>query len=611
MLFDPSKIKNFPTEPGVYIMKDRQGEVLYVGKAKNIKQRVRQYFAIGGDGRSMVPFLISHILTIDTVVVTSEKEALILELNLIKKYQPKYNALFKDDKSYIALKLTKHQWPRIDIVRYRGKPKSDGFYFGPYTNAFSARKTLDLLQKIFPMRQCSDKEFSRRTRPCILYDMKRCIAPCVGKCTQEEYDVLVERSKRFLQGQDKEIITELYSEMKKYSDQLEYEKAGDVLRTIRHIEKTIEKQKVAKPLGNDLDIIGVFREGDEVILILMFFREGTLTGTRHYSFSNIMDDDHDLLSSFILQHYSQDEEIPHEILIPEEIEETEALSELIATNSPRKVSIYVPKKGEKLELIKLAKINAEATFRKEKDENTIRERILLSLQEKFRLIRYPRRIECFDVSNISGTETVATMIAFTDGLKDSSRYRKYKIRTAETSDDYGAMYEVLMRRFKRAKEENDLPDLLIVDGGKGHLNVALKVMKELNLITVDLIALAKEQGRHDRGMTSEQVFLPNVKDPVILKRNSPILFLLQKIRDEAHRTAISFQKGRRSKSMIKSSLDEIPGIGPVKKKILLRYFGSLKALKEAAKEEIAAVKGISAKDAETVYNALHSMNGAS
>lgn len=604
MSFKTEKIKFFPNEPGVYLMKNRQGTILYVGKAKNLRQRVRQYFVKGGDGRSMVPYLISQVHDIDTVILTSEKEALLLENNLIKKHKPKYNALLKDDKSYIALKLTRHKWPRIDVVRYRGKPKPDGTYFGPYTNAGSARRTLDLLHKIFPMRQCSDKEFARRMRPCILYDMKRCIAPCVGKCTEDEYHRLVNRTKKFLQGQDKEIVKDLYAEMEQYSEELEFEKAGAVLKTIRHIEKTVEKQKVDKPLGIDADILGVFREGDEVMLVLMFFRGGTLTGTRHYSFSRIMEDDRDLLKSFILQHYEKMEEIPHEILIPEEIEEAGIIAEHLATDRSRKVLIHHPKRGEKLALIQMAQINAEATFRKEKDVQTMRERTLLAVQEKFRLTRYPRRIECFDISNISGTDPVATMIAFSDGAKDTSRYRKYKIRTAGMSDDYGAMYEVLMRRFKRAEEENDLPDLLIVDGGKGHLNVAIKVMKELNLISVDLIALAKEAGRHDRGMTAEQVFLPNVKDPVILKRNSSILFLLQQIRDEAHRTAITFQRGRRSKSMLKSSLDDIPGIGPEKRKKLLRYFGSLKAIKAASEEEIVSVKGISAKDAKAIFTRL-------
>jgi len=585
-------------------MKSRHLAVLYVGKAKNLRQRVKQYFVKGGDGRSMIPRLVSQVESIDVVVVNSEKEALLLENHLIKKHKPKYNALLKDDKSYIALKLTKDLWPRIDIVRYKGRPKADGSYFGPFTSAGSARKTLDLLQKLFPMRQCSDAEFARRTRPCILYDMKRCIAPCIAKCTQEEYSALVVRSKKFLQGRNKEIVKELYEEMEAYAERLEFEKAGNILETIRHIEKTMEKQAVDKPLGLDVDVLGIFREGDEVVLVQMFIRNGTLTGTRHYNFSKILEDDRDLLRSFILQHYELLEELPHEILVPEEMEEAVWIEELLSENKPRKVVVHHPKKGEKLALMHMAKINAETTFRKEKDAHLLRERMLLTLQEHFRLTRYPRRIECFDVSNISGTGAVATMVAFTEGVKDSKRYRKYKIREAYSFNDYDAMHEVLKRRFKKGEETCDLPDLLIVDGGKGHLNIALKVMKELNLITVDLIGLAKEEGRHDKGMTAEQVFLVGAKDPIILKKNSPILFLLQQIRDEAHRTAIAFQRGTRSRALLSSELDTVIGIGPAKKKSLLRHFGSIKAIKDASAEELIAVKGISKKDAEKIKNML-------
>jgi excinuclease ABC subunit C len=604
MSFDPKKISDFSTDPGVYLMKNKKGVILYVGKAKNLRQRVRQYFLPGGDGRAMIPFLVPHVDEIETIIVRSEKEALLLENNLIKHHRPKYNALLKDDKTYIALKVTKHEWPRVDLVRYRGKPKPDGQYFGPYTSAFAARKTLDLLHKIFPMRQCSDQEFAHRTRPCILYDIKRCIAPCVGYCTREEYDDLVKKTVRFLRGQDREIVQELYKEMHRLSDALEFEKAGAVWSTITQIEKTIEGQTVDKPLGVDADVLGIFREGEEVILSKLQFRHGRLMGARHYNFTQIAQDDAELLHSFILQHYEEDELLPHEILVPIALAEAEILEEILSQNRPRKVSILSPQRGDKRAIIQMAYANAEATFKKEKDAKAIRERTLLEMQEKFDLTRYPRRIECFDISNISGTETVASLVAFTDGQKDSKRYRKYKIKGVVTPDDYSAMFEVLMRRFKRAKEENDLPDLLMVDGGKGHLNVALRVMEELNIITVDVISVAKEEGRHDRGMTSESVFLPEIKDPIHFKSNSSILFMLQQIRDEAHRFAITFHRKRRSKSMVKSALDDVPGIGPAKKQRLLKHFGDIKTLKAATIEDIVKVKGISQKDAENILKVL-------
>lgn len=597
MPFDPKKLDTFPTLPGVYIMKNDVGTVLYIGKALNLKQRVRQYFA-GGDGRQMIPFLIAKVETVETIIVNSEKEALLLENNLIKEHKPRYNALLKDDKTYIALKINnRHPWPMLTIVRYRGKPKADGLYFGPYTSAYSARQTLDLLQKVFPMRQCSDQELIRRTRPCILYDMKRCIAPCVNKCTKEEYEHLVDRSVKFLRGQDREVVKELRAEMEEFSEKLEFEKAGDVLRRIQQIETTIEQQKVDKPLGEDSDALAIFRQGEEVVLSQMLFRGGKLVGTRHHNFANIAQDDTELLESFLIQFYDKQEELPHEILIPMALDDAKDISEIISVNKRRKTVVHCPQRGDKKALIKMAFLNAENTFQKEKDLETIREKTLLEMQEKFALNRYPERIECFDNSSMGGTELVSSLVAFTDGVKDSKRYRKFRIKTVDTSDDYAMMCEVLRRRYKRGKEENDLPDLLMVDGGKGHLNIALKVLAELDIAAVDVIGIAKEEGRHDKGMTSEQIFLPNSKEPILLKSTSPILFLLQQIRDEAHRVAISFNRSLRMKKTLISSLDDIQGIGPTKRKLLLKHFGSVKKLREASEEELRKVKGISQANA--------------
>lgn len=607
MAYPQNKLDLLPIQPGVYLMKSQTGTVLYVGKANNLRQRVKQYFASpGGDGREMIPHLVARVTEIDTIIVTSEKEALLLENNLIKQYRPKYNALLKDDKTYVALKINnKHKWPTVQLVRYKGRPEPDGLYFGPYTSALAARKTLDLLTRLFPLRQCSDQELVRRTRPCILYDMKKCIAPCVNLCTKEEYDGYVTRTIKFLRGQDKEILKELYAEMERHAEALEFEKADSILKTIRHLEDTLEGQKVDKPLGGDEDVIAIFRQGAELLLMQLLVREGKLMGSRHYNFSNILEEDNELLSSFLLQNYEKQETIPPEILVPVDLEDAEAISEILSANQKRKVRIYAPKRGEKHALVEMAYINAEAAFKKEKDLRTIREKTLLEMQEQLRLNHYPRRIECFDNSNISGAEPVSALVAFTDGEKDKKRYRKYKIKTVSTPDDYATMYEVLTRHFKRAKEENDLPDLLVVDGGKGHLNVALRVLKELNIITVDTIGVAKEQGRHDKGMSAEQVFQPNIKDPIILKRNSPITFLLQQIRDEAHRFAITFHRQRRSKSTLQSALTNIPGIGPAKKKALLRHFGSLQKIKQASREELEQVKGLSKVNIEAILKMMN------
>lgn len=592
-------------------MKDAHGEIIYVGKANNLRQRVRQYFLPRGDGRVIIPFLVAKVESIDTIIVTSEKEALLLENNLIKQHKPRYNALLKDDKAYIALKINdKHPWPMVGVVRYKGKPKADGSYFGPYTSAEAARETLDLLHTLFPLRQCSDQELVRRTRPCILYDMKRCVAPCVNRCTKEEYDKLVKNTAKFLKGQDREVLKDLYFEMERASENLEFEKAGVFLRTIQHLEKTLEGQKVDKPLGIDTDILAIYRQGEEVVLTKLIFRNGKLMGSFDYNFSSIAEEDPELLESFLVQHYENQNELPKEILLPISLPTAQALMEIISAGK-RSVQILCPQKGEKKALVDMAYTNAEAAFLKRKDQQSIREKTLLEMQERFHLARYPRRIECFDNSSIAGTLVVSTMVAFYEGEKDSSRYRKYKIRNLAEGDDYAAMREVLERRYRRAKDEDDLPDLLILDGGKGHLNIAIKVLTELNLIAaIDVIGLAKEESRHDKGMTIEQVFLPNLKDPILLKSTSPILFLLQKIRDEAHRTAITYHRKLRSKKYVRSALDDIAGIGPAKRKALLTHFGSLKKLSEATEEEIRSVKGISQANVDAIMAFLKSKKDA-
>jgi len=586
-------LENFPTQSGVYLMKDSNGKVLYIGKAKNLRQRVRQYFLPHGDGRIMIPLLMAKVEKIDTIVVTSEKEALLLENTLIKQHKPHYNALLKDDKTFIGLKINdKHTWPMLSVARYKGKEKPDGTYFGPYTSAHAARETLDLLQRLFPLRQCSDQEFARRTRPCILYDMKRCVAPCVNKCTPEEYRELVKKTIKFLRGQDQEVLKELYAEMYQASEDLKFEKASELLQIIRHIEETLEGQHVDRiQSGINADALAIFREGEEVILTQLIFRGGKLTGSRYFDFESIVEDDVELLETFMQQHYEKNE-LPHEILLPILPEDSEALEDILS-NEKRRVHLLAPQRGEKKALVEMALANAQATFKKEKDANALREKTLLEMQDRFHLSRYPERIECFDNSNIAGTLVVSSLVVFTNGARDPKRYRKYKIKSAVGSDDYAAMREALERRYKRAKAEDDLPDLLIIDGGKGHLNVARKVLSELEIVSVDVIGLAKEEGRHDRGATLEQVFLPDIKDPIMLKRNSPVLFLLQQIRDEAHRTAISFHRNLHIKRNVRSAVDDIPGIGPVKRKILLKHFGSLKKIKEATEEQLRDVPGLS------------------
>ncbi len=590
MEFDTEQLKRFPTSPGVYLMKNSDGKILYVGKAKNLKSRVKQYFASGGDGREMIPYLIAQVASIDTLVVSSEKEALILENNLIKKHRPKYNALLKDDKTYFSLMINhKDQWPMLRVARFKGKPPPGNLYFGPYTNGHAARQTLELLRSLFPIRQCSDRELASRTRPCILYDLKRCIAPCVNKCTQEEYDSQVRRLIQFLKGKDATIRKELKAEMEAAVEALEFEKADRIYGTLQYVEKTLEKQQVEKAGTADLDSIALYREADTVVVTQLLFREGKLISAHDHVFRHNAQEDTDLLASFLIQQYADQEELPEAILLPLEVSsEVETLIH---------VQLHVPKRGNKRALVEMARANAEAKFGRIGD---IKEQTLLAMEETLHLTNYPERIECFDSSNISGSEPVSAMIVFSGGEKEPKSYRKYKITTADPSDDYGALKEVLTRRYKRAKEEDNLPDLLVIDGGKGHLNLALDILSSLNVSTVDVIAVVKEEGRHDRGMTAERVFSPGTKEPHTFKPNSPILFLLQQIRDEAHRFAITFQRARRGKKSLGSALDTITGIGPVKKKRLLHRFGSLKRIMEATAEQWSSVPGITKKDVETL-----------
>lgn len=575
-------------------MKDEKGAVLYIGKAKNLRSRLKQYFGQSGDQREMVPYLTAQIAMIDTIIALTEKDALILENNLIKLHKPKYNVLLKDDKTFVSLVVTRHKWPMIRLVRYKGKPKNDGIYFGPYTNALAARQTFDLICRLFPLRQCSDAELASRIRPCLLYDIKRCIAPCVKKCTEEEYQIHVDSAMRLLKGQDKEVVLELKKRMEEASNALEFEKAATFLEMIHQIEHVTEVVHVDNPAAKNCDVVGFYREADAVLIALLFFREGKLIGSEHFSFHLIASNDAEIIESFLIQHYKNLSPLPEEIFIPLELPQQKDVEEIL------NLSIHTPQKGKKKDLVEMAYRNAKALFVREQDAKSLKEKMLLDLQETLQLTRFPRRIECFDTSNISGTDPVASLVSFVNGEKDKSKTRLFKIKEVDRADDYTAMRQVLLRHFTREKEKNDFCDLLIVDGGKGQLNLALDVFEKLSIASVDVIGLSKEDARHDKGLTQEKIYMPHMKDPILINPRSPLLFLLQKIRDEAHKQAIEFHRKRRSKRTISSELDTLAGIGPIKKKRLLQAFGSVKALRAAKEEEIRSIRGISKKDVETI-----------
>jgi excinuclease ABC subunit C len=598
MAFDTDQLSRFPTDPGVYLMKDGQGEVIYVGKAKNLRQRVRQYFS-GHDKREMIPFLLERVADIEVIVVHSEIEALLLENNLIKQHWPRYNALLKDDKTFFSLRLSKHRWPNLELVRLKGSPADTSRYFGPYPSAWAARTTFDLIHQLFPLRRCSDREFASRVRPCILYDMHKCIAPCVGKCTPAQYTALIDQVERFLRGQQQEVVQDLRCQMEAAAEALEFERAQEIYRVLQSLEQVFQDQLVDQARGADTDVWGMMREADRVAVAQLYFRNGKLTGAHQHVFEHVLEEDEELISSLLLQTYGA--QCPAVLVVPVELNQSEQIRKILADVRGKSVEIIHPKRGERVALLEMANRNAAASFQRTYESQQRREKMLDELMELIPLDRYPERIEVIDTSHLSGTQGVSVVVTYMDGERSTEHYRKYLLRETSPGDDYGALREVLKRRFRKTGEGERLPQLIVVDGGKVHLETALSVLEELGLAAVvDLVAIAKEEGRHDKGLSQETVWRRSNPEPLRLPAHSQALLFLQQIRDEAHRFAIQFQRSRRRTSTLKTALDEIPGIGPVKRKALLRHFGSAARVKQASAEQWAACPGLTRRDIEAL-----------
>jgi excinuclease ABC subunit C len=603
------KLAQMPSQPGVYLMKNDEGTILYVGKAKNLHSRVRSYFRKSGDGRFRMQFLIPHVEDIEFLVTDTEKEALILENTLIKAHKPRFNVNLRDDKSYVNLRLDpRDTYPRLTVVR---RPARDGaLYFGPYASANSVRETMRSLSRIFPLRLCTDHVFHSRTRPCLYHQIQRCSAPCVpGHVSDDEYQALVDQTAMFLKGRDEELVKMLYAQMHEAAGALRFEEAGRIYRRIGAIERTIERQKVTSGQERDQDVFGFFRDTDQVEIQRLTIRSGKLLGGKADLFTGQLSPDADILESYVNQYYAEGAEIPEEVLLPFVLEGREGLADLLSERRSKRVSIVVPERGEKRALVAMANKNAELSFQARKDRERSQQSTLEQLQERLHLRNFPRRIECFDMSNIQGTNPVGSMVVFTDGEPDKARYRKFQVKTVEGPDDFASMYEVLSRRYTRALEEDDLPELIMVDGGKGQLNIAQAVLWELGIETPDLISIAKSrlkptQESEEKHRTDERFFIPGRKNPVILPTNSAGLFLLQRVRDEAHRFAITYHKSRRAKAAVHSALDDIPGIGPKRRKALLRHFGSVKAIAAASPEAIQEVAMVSHTLAELIVQSL-------
>jgi excinuclease ABC subunit C len=606
------KLGTLTARPGVYLMRNQAGKVVYVGKAKDLRARVRAYLR-GGDGRPHVEFLMRGVADFETLVTQNEKEALILENNLIKQYKPRYNIRLKDDKSYLSIKVTsQHAWPRILATR---KIVKDGSrYFGPFSSAASARETLDVIEKYFLLRSCTDYNFRNRSRPCLQYQIKRCLGPCVLPVERAEYQQNLKQAMLLIEGKNQELLQDLRQAMKERAQRLDFEAAARIRDQIQAVEKTLEKQRMVSHLGADQDVFGIYREGGLIEIQVLLIRQGKLTGNQAYSFSDLEFSDAEIMESFLTQFYQGERFIPEEVLLPVEVEDREVREEYLSEKRGRKVMLLCPQRGDKRQLVEMALQNAVQSFRERHDQTRQREALLAELQQRLRLKKLPRRIECFDISNIHGTNAVGSMVSFRDGQPDRKRYRRYRIRAVATSsggDDFAMMHEVLKRRLSRGLEENDLPDLVVVDGGKGQLGMAMAAMHQLGVKQIDVIGLAKM--RVERAMRSsevkrseERVFVPGQSNPIILKRNTAALHLLQQVRDEAHRFAISYHRILRSRSALTSALDQIAGVGAARKRALLQAFGSVRRLQDASLEELLKIPSINERTAQAILEVLKS-----
>jgi excinuclease ABC subunit C len=587
-----------PDKPGCYIMKDKAGTIIYVGKAVNLKNRVRSYFHASAELQPKVRQLVKNITDLEWIVVGSELEALILEMNLIKKHRPKYNIRLKDDKRYPYIKVHWYQdFPKVTVTR---QMLDDGSrYFGPYTSVWAVHQTLDVLRRIFPYLTCDREITGEDTRACLYHDIKLCTAPCIGAISSEEYRNMINDLCNFLDGETQGIVKRLTQEMQHASEELLFEKAAALRDRIQAIDRVVEKQKVISPDKINSDVIAMAREDGEACVQIFFIRAGKLIGREYFILEGTEDEDEgQIISQFMKQFYTEAASIPSQVLLPNQIEEAQVISEWLKTKrNCQKVELKVPRRGEKAALIQMASENAVETLsslRTQWQADKDKQRQALSeIAEALQLPEIPYRIECYDISNTQGTSAVGSMVVFQQGVPYKKDYRRFNIKTVVGPDDFASMEEVLRRRFKRwesyqsindvikKKDESFsvLPDLLIVDGGKGQLSRAIKILEEFNLSDkIALAGLAKQQ---------EELFVPGKSLSILLPRKSQGLYLVQRIRDEAHRFAITAHRNQRSKKGLVSRLESIAGVGPTRRKKLLAYFGSIDKIQSASVEEIA------------------------
>lgn len=600
---DSFEVGRVPTQPGCYVMQDSKGKAIYVGKAKNLRARIRSYLN-ESDTRYSVKFLMQRVANIEFLVTGNEKEALLLENSLIKQYKPRYNVQLRDDKTYLSVRFDPREpFPRLTTVR---RPKRDGAkYFGPYHSSSALHQVIRQIHRLFPLRTCTDYVLNNRSRPCLYYQMKRCNAPCVGYCSKEEYAILAEQVVKVFEGRGTELESELKAAIAAHAEQLAFEKAAVLRDRLFALRGMFERQHTVAVKGvADRDVFGMYREGRYIEIQLIFYRGGKMLGSRSFSFERTEMPPEELLSSLLLQYYTGGQSIPGEVLLPVVLEDAETLAEILSEAQGGKVSVLCPQRGDKLSLVELAKKNAKLGFEEKRLAEKSRRDVLEQLQKSLDLPNIPERIECFDISTIQGAYTVGAMVCFVEGRPEKSRYRKYSIKSVEGQDDFGSMREVLLRRYKRGVTENDLPDLVLIDGGKGQLGVCHAVFKDLGIEDLPHVGLAKSRVEGEE-RSPERFFKPGRSNPIVLPQNGAVVRLVAEIRDEAHRFAITYHRKKRGKAGLRSQLLAVPGVGEARAKVLLGAFGSLARLRKASVEEIVAVQGISHAVAEQILECLN------
>ena len=613
------RLKATPSKPGVYLMRDDAGEVLYVGKAAGLRSRVSSYFNPGASHPRKISNMVSKVADYEYIVTESEQEALILECNLIKEHQPPYNARLKDDKSYPFIKIdVSEDFPQVYITR---RVKKDGSrYFGPFASAGSVRRTLSLLKKLFPYRSCTKTITGNDARPCLDFHIHRCVGPCIGAVDKVEYSEVIDQVILFLEGKTNRVVGSIKKRMLEAADSLEFERAAVLRDQLTAIEKVNEGQKVLHLTSENADVIATAPGPREAWVEVFFIRQGKLIGRDNFLMAGTQDDEPDqILTAFVKQFYDATPYVPPRILVQHPLEETESIVDWLRVKRQGSVRVHVPQRGEKRRLVQMVAENARQGFEqlrvKQMSDTVAMDAAMSELQEALSLPYPPRRIECYDISNIQGTNAVGSMVVFEDAKPKKAHYRRFQIKSVEGVDDYSMMREMLTRRFKRlakSRRPRDAdsptedgrkssgnnawgiePDLVLIDGGKGHLGAALQVFLELGINDIPLASLAKE---------NEELFIPMMSEGIMLPRNSQGLYLVQRARDEAHRFAITFHRERRSKKSVQSALDLVPGIGPKRKRMLIRRFGSVRGVSNASLEEIASVPGMTLTLARSVKN---------